>query len=512
MPRPIMERPIRRALISVFHKEGLAPIVDRLHAHGVEILSTGGTQRAIEALGAKVTPVESVTQTAEMLGGRVKTLHPMVFGGILARRDFGPDDVDVADHGIGPIDLVIVDLYPFEETLASGAEEGEIIEKIDIGGIALIRAAAKNFRDVVCIPSRGQYGDLVQALGQGMSTDLDFRRNMAGAAFGVSSGYDAAIGRWVREGGNPEVLSVLETASTPLRYGENPHQPGAFYGDLEGLFTQHNGKALSYNNLLDVDAAVQLMDEFKDGAPTVAILKHNNACGLATRASLSEAYSDALAGDPISAFGGVVIANRTLDLETAEALHTLFCEVVIAPDFAPEALALLSKKKNRILLEQRHWPHAQKLVRSALGGYLVQQPDGQVEGSQDFQCVTQMSPTEEQSEDLAFALKLAKHTRSNTIVLSKAGQLLASGTGQTSRVDALNQAIDKAGRMGFSLDGAVMASDAFFPFPDCVEIAHKAGIAAVVQPGGSIKDGESVAYCDANGVVMVTTGVRHFRH
>ena len=507
-----MERPIRRALISVFHKEGLAPIVDRLHAHGVEILSTGGTQRAIEALGAKVTPVESVTQTAEMLGGRVKTLHPMVFGGILARRDFGPDDVDVADHGIGPIDLVIVDLYPFEETLASGAEEGEIIEKIDIGGIALIRAAAKNFRDVVCIPSRDQYGDLVQALGQGMSTDMDFRRNMAGAAFGVSSGYDAAIGRWVREGGNPEVLSVLETASTPLRYGENPHQPGAFYGDLEGLFTQHNGKALSYNNLLNVDAAVQLMEEFKDGAPTVAILKHNNACGLATRTSLSEAYTDALAGDPISAFGGVVISNRTLDLETAEALHTLFCEVVIAPDFAPEALALLSKKKNRILLEQKYWPQAKKLVRSALGGYLVQQPDGQIEGANDFECVTKVAPTAEQTEDLAFALKLAKHTRSNTIVLSKAGQLLASGTGQTSRVDALNQAIDKAGRMGFSLEGAVMASDAFFPFPDCVEIAHKAGIAAVVQPGGSIKDGESVAYCDAHGVVMVTTGVRHFRH
>ncbi len=507
-----MERPIRRALISVFHKEGLAPIVERLHAHGVEILSTGGTQRAIEALGAAVTPVESVTQTAEMLGGRVKTLHPMVFGGILARRDFEPDDVDVADHGIGPIDLVIVDLYPFEETLASGAAEGEIIEKIDIGGIALIRAAAKNFRDVVCIPSRGQYGDLVAALGDGMSTDLDFRRNMAGAAFGVSSGYDAAIGRWVREGGNPEVLSVLESTSTPLRYGENPHQPGAFYGDLEGLFTQHNGKALSYNNLLDVDAAVQLMGEYKEGKPTVAILKHNNACGLATRRTLSEAYTDALAGDPISAFGGVVISNRTMDLDTAEALHTLFCEVVIAPDFAPEALALLSKKKNRILLEQRHWPHSAKLVRSALGGYLVQQPDDQMEDASDFTCVTKVAPTAEQSEDLAFALKLAKHTRSNTIVLSKSGQLLASGTGQTSRVDALNQAIDKAGRMGFSLEGAVMASDAFFPFPDCVEIAHKAGITAVVQPGGSIKDGESVAYCDAHGVVMVTTGVRHFRH
>ena len=507
-----MERPIHRALISVFHKEGLAPIVDRLHAHGVEILSTGGTQRAIEALGAKVTPVESVTHTAEMLGGRVKTLHPMVFGGILARRDFEPDDVDVADHGIGPIDLVIVDLYPFEETLASGASEEDIIEKIDIGGIALIRAAAKNFTDVVCIPSRGQYADLVEALGDGMSTDIDFRRRMAGAAFGVSSGYDAAIGRWVREGGHPEVLSVLETSSTALRYGENPHQQGAFHGDLGGLFTQHNGKALSYNNLLDVDAAVQLMAEFKEAHPTVAILKHNNACGLATRAELASAYCDALAGDPISAFGGVVIANRPMDLETAEALHTLFCEVVIAPSYAPEALALLSGKKNRILLEQRRWPAPDRIVRSALGGYLVQQPDDRVEDAAQFECVTDTTPTGQQVEDLAFALKLAKHTRSNTIVLARNGQLLASGTGQTSRVDALNQAIDKAGRMGFDLNGAVMASDAFFPFPDCVEIADKAGISAVVQPGGSIKDSESVAYCNAHGMAMVMTGVRHFRH
>ncbi len=507
-----MQRTIQRALISVFHKEGLAPIVEKLHAHGVEILSTGGTQKAIEALGAKVTPVESVTQTAEMLGGRVKTLHPMVFGGILSRRGFGPDDADVAQHGIGPIDLVIVDLYPFEETLASGAAAGEIIEKIDIGGIALIRAAAKNFTDVVCIPSRGQYADLVDALGDGMSTDLDFRRRMAGAAFGVSSGYDAAIGAWVREGGQPEVLSLLETACTHLRYGENPHQPGAYYGDLEGLFTQHNGKALSYNNLLDVDAAVQLMAEFKDDAPSIAILKHNNACGLATRDALAQAYADALAGDPVSAFGGVVIANRTLDLTTAEALHALFCEVVIAPNYEPAALELLSGKKNRILLTQHHWPKAPKLVRSALGGYLVQQPDDQIEGPAEFNCVTQTAVTETQATDLAFAIKLVKHTRSNTIVLARNGQLLASGTGQTSRVDALNQAIDKAGRMGFSLDGAVMASDAFFPFPDCVEIAHKAGITAVVQPGGSIKDNLSVAYCDEHGVAMAMTGIRHFRH
>jgi len=507
-----MKSPIRRALISVFHKEGLAPIVERLQAHGVEILSTGGTQRAIEALGAEVTPVESVTQTAEMLGGRVKTLHPMVFGGILARRNFEADDVDVAQHGIGPIDLVIVDLYPFEETLASGAEEAEIVEKIDIGGIALIRAAAKNFKDVVCIPSRDQYADLVEALSDEMGTDLDFRRRMAGAAFAVSSGYDAAIGTWIREGGQPEVLSVLETACNPLRYGENPHQEGAFCGDLDGLFTQHNGKALSYNNLLDVDAAVQLMKEFKGGEPTIAILKHNNACGMATRPSLSEAYQDALAGDPVSAFGGVVIANRTLDVATAEALHTLFCEVVIAPEYEPAALALLSGKKNRIILTQRRWPNAAKLVRSALGGYLVQQTDDSVEGPAEFNCVTKTPISAEQGGDLAFALKLVKHTRSNTIVLARGGQLLASGTGQTSRVDALNQAIDKAQRMGFSLEGAAMASDAFFPFPDCVEIAHKAGITSVVQPGGSIKDDLSIAYCDENGLAMAMTGVRHFRH
>ena len=507
-----MKSPIRRALISVFHKEGLAPIIERLQAHGVEILSTGGTQKAIEALGAEVTPVESVTQTAEMLGGRVKTLHPMVFGGILARRNFEADDVDVAEHGIGPIDLVIVDLYPFEETLASGAEEAEIVEKIDIGGIALIRAAAKNFKDVVCIPSRDQYADLVEALSDGIGTDLDFRRRMAGAAFAVSSGDDAAIGKWIREGGQPEVLSVLESACNPLRYGENPHQKGAFYGDLDGLFTQHNGKALSYNNLLDVDAAVQLMNEFKGGEPTIAILKHNNACGMATRPSLSKAYQDALAGDPVSAFGGVVIANRTLDVATAEALHTLFCEVVIAPDYDPAALALLCGKKNRILLTQRRWPNADKLVRSALGGYLVQQADDCVEGPVDFKCVTKIPVNEEQGRDLAFALKLVKHTRSNTIVLARGGQLLASGTGQTSRVDALNQAIDKAQRMGFSLQGAAMASDAFFPFPDCVEIAHKAGVTSIVQPGGSIKDELSIAYCDENGLAMAMTGVRHFRH
>ena len=352
----------------------------------------------------------------------------------------------------------------------------------------------------------------MEALSDGMSTDLDFRRRMAGAAFGVSSGYDAAIGKWVRQGGQPEVLSLLETACNPLRYGENPHQEGAYFGDLDGLFTQHNGKALSYNNLLDVDAAVQLMAEFKNDAPTIAILKHNNACGLATRSTLADAYTDALAGDPVSAFGGVVIANRTLDVATAEALHTLFCEVVIAPDYEPAALALLSGKKNRILLTQHHWPTAPKMVRSALGGYLVQQPDDRVEGAADFDCVTKTAITDEQAADLAFALKLVKHTRSNTIVLARGGQLLASGTGQTSRVDALNQAIDKAGRMGFSLEGAAMASDAFFPFPDCVEIAHKAGITSVVQPGGSIKDNLSVAYCDENGLAMAMTGVRHFRH
>lgn len=504
-----MERKIQRALISVFHKEGLQPIVNQLHALGVEILSTGGTQRAIEAMGVSVTSVESVTGAAEMLGGRVKTLHPVVFGGILSRRGHAGDDLDLMEHGIGPVDLVIVDLYPFEETLASGADEAEVIEKIDIGGIALIRAAAKNFTDVVVVSSQAQYGELVDQLRSGPTTDLAFRRRMAGEAFGVSSHYDSAIGTWMR-GGDELHIDVRDSRS--LRYGENPHQPGQFFGDLDALFEQRAGKALSYNNLLDVEAAVSLMVEFKEAEPTFAVLKHNNACGLATRDSISQAFNDALAGDPVSAFGGVLIANRPIDLDTAEAIHKLFYEVLIAPAYTPEAESLLMQKNKRVLLVQKTWPQSDRIVRTALGGFLVQAPDDTMEQPAEFELRTDAAATNAQLTDLGFALKLVKHTRSNTVVLAKGGQLLASGTGQTSRVDALNQAIDKATRMGFDLSGAVMASDAFFPFPDCVEIAHNAGITSVVQPGGSVKDQLSIDYCNAHAVSMYFTGFRHFKH
>jgi phosphoribosylaminoimidazolecarboxamide formyltransferase/IMP cyclohydrolase len=505
-----MERKIQRALISVFHKDGIQPIVHHLHEHGVEILSTGGTQKAIEAMGIPVTSVESITGAAEMLGGRVKTLHPVVFGGILSRRGHDGDDVDLKEHGIGPLDLVIVDLYPFEETLADpGASTAAIIEKIDIGGIALIRAAAKNHADVVVIPSRDQYADLLDQLCTGTTTDLDFRRRMAGEAFGISSHYDSAIGAWMRDG---DELHIDVRQSRSLRYGENPHQAGQFFGDLDGIFEQRAGKSLSYNNLLDVEAAVALMAEYREAEPTFAVLKHNNACGLATRDSISEAFTDALAGDPVSAFGGVLIANRPVDLLTAQAVHKLFYEVLIAPAFTPEAESLLMQKTKRVLLVQKAWPKSDRIVRTALGGFLVQAPDHKMEQPAEFELHTDEAATPAQLTDLGFALKLVKHTRSNTIVLAKGGQLLASGTGQTSRVDALNQAIDKAGRMGFDLRGAVMASDAFFPFPDCVEIAHKAGIASVVQPGGSVKDQLSIDYCNTHAVSMYFTGFRHFKH
>ena len=508
-----MDRKISRALISVFHKDGLEPLVQQLFNLGVEILSTGGTQRAIEAMGLPVTSVESVTGAAEMLGGRVKTLHPLVFGGILSRRGHASDDVDVLEHGIGPLDLVVVDLYPFEETLAGGGSHEEIVEKIDIGGIALIRAAAKNFNDVVVIPSQGLYGDLLEQIQDNATTDLAFRKRMAGEAFGVSSHYDAAIGTWMRSSGDSE-LHVKHCMGRELRYGENPHQSGQFFGDLDAIFEQRAGKALSYNNLLDVDSAVSLMAEFRNEEPTFAVLKHNNACGIATRSNIAQAFDDALAGDPVSAFGGVLIANRPIDLKTAEAIHKLFYEVLIAPDFDADAQALLTQKSKRVLLVQKSWPtpEGDRIVRSALGGYLVQAPDHKTEQTSEFELRTEQQASAEQLVDLGFALKLVKHTRSNTVVLAKGGQLLASGTGQTSRVDALNQAIDKAGRMGFDLRGAVMASDAFFPFPDCVEIAHTAGIDAVVQPGGSVKDGLSIDFCNAHGVSMYFTGIRHFKH
>lgn len=501
---------IKNALISVYYKDGLAPVINELKALGVKIYSTGGTQEFIEQLGATVTPVESLTSYPSILGGRVKTLHPKIFGGILSRRELASDLSQLEEYEIPEIDLVIVDLYPFEETVKSGAEEQAIIEKIDIGGISLIRAAAKNFKDVIIISSKKEYASLLNILttGKGAST-LEQRRALAATAFNVSSHYDSAIFNYFN-GGHTGTFKQSIQSSKVLRYGENPHQQGIFYGNLDEIFTQLNGKELSYNNLLDVDAAVSLIAEFTD--TTFAILKHNNACGLASRDKLVDAYKDALAGDPTSAFGGVLITNKPIDLATAEEVHKLFFEVIIAPSYDAKALELFKSKPNRIILEQKQTQVSSKSFRTLLNGVIEQDKDLKTETTNDLQTVTKVAPTEAEKRDLIFANKLVKHTKSNTIVLAKNNQLLASGVGQTSRVDALKQAIVKADTFGLSLKGAVMASDAFFPFPDCVEIAHKAGISAVIQPGGSIKDKDSVAYCDANGLSMVMTGTRHFKH
>ena len=508
-------RQIKSALISVFHKEGLEPIVAELKRLGVTIYSTGGTQEAIEDMGVKVVPVEDVTAYPSILGGRVKTLHPKVFGGILNRRDHEGDQAQMAEYDLPNIDLVVVDLYPFEATVASGASEADIIEKIDIGGIALIRGAAKNFNDVVIVPSMEDYGNLVEVLKRDGVTTLDERKAFASRGFRVSSHYDTMIHAHLAgsslEGGAVDTLNVSVPKTRALRYGENPHQAGQYFGDLDGLLKPLHGKALSYNNLLDVDAAVQLMEEFQQDGPTFAILKHNNACGCATRETLAQAYTDALAGDPTSAFGGVLIANRPIDLETANLIHTLFCEVVIAPGFDPEAFAVLAQKKNRILLEKQPGTLPKSTVRSALNGYLVQERDNAMETAGQWTCTTNVQRPESEA-DLLFALKLVKHTKSNTVVFAKNSQLLASGTGQTSRVDALKQAVEKARGFGFDLNGSSMASDAFFPFPDCVELAAQAGVTAVIQPGGSINDQKSIDACNASGLAMYTTGVRHFRH
>jgi len=505
-------RQIRTALISVFDKGGLEPIIDQLNQLGIEIFSTGGTQKFIEDLGIEVTPVEELTSYPSILGGRVKTLHPKVFGGILGRRQLDDDVAQLAEYEIPGIDLVIVDLYPFEDTVASGADHQSIIEKIDIGGISLIRAAAKNFTDVVIVPSKNDYTYLLNLLiDQKGTTTVEQRKTLATSAFNISSHYDSHIYNWFA-GEDKQALKISQTKANGLRYGENPHQKGTFFGDLDAIFTKLHGKDLSYNNLLDVDAAVNLMAEFKADAPTFAILKHNNACGMASRSTLVEAYTDALAGDPVSAFGGILICNKPMDAITAEKINTLFCEVVIAPSFEAEALTILKSKKNRILLEQKSWPNETKTYRSILNGILEQDQDDITDLAENFEVKTLQSPSAKEEESLVFANKLVKHTKSNTIVLAKDGQLLASGTGQTSRVDALRQAIHKAQSFNFDLTGAVMASDAFFPFPDCVEIAHKAGITAVVQPGGSIKDELSINYCNEHQISMVFTGHRHFKH
>lgn len=507
-----MKKKIASALLSVFDKEGLEPIVRDMHAQGIALYSTGGTQQFIESLGVPVTPVEDITGYPSIFGGRVKTLHPSVLGGILYRRDDAGDQQQAAQYNIPAIDCVVVDLYPFEETVARGASDDEIIEKIDIGGIALIRSAAKNHNDVVIVPSKDHYKRLLDILqNQNGETELQERRTLARYAFDVSSHYDAQIHNYFL-GEEVGTLKISEQKYETLRYGENPHQRGVFYGAMNELFDKYNGKELSYNNLLDVDAAVQLIEEFAHQAPTFAILKHNNACGIATRPSVTEAYLAALACDPVSAFGGVLITNTRLTFEAAQKIHDLFCEVVIAPEYDTEAIQLLSQKPNRIVLRQKPTVMPHTSVRSILNGVLYQDRDQRTESKADLRLVTETAAAEGQINDLLFANKVVKHTKSNTIVLVKNGQLCASGTGQTSRVDALRQAIEKAQSFHFDLNGAVMASDAFFPFPDCVEIAHKAGINAVIQPGGSIKDQLSIDYCNHHGMAMYMTGVRHFKH
>lgn len=502
---------IKGALISVFYKDGLEQVIDALKKHNITIYSTGGTQKFVEEHGGQVVAVEDVTGYPSILGGRVKTLHPKVFGGILARRSNNDDVATLEEYEIPSIDLVIVDLYPFEETVAKGGTEQEIIEKIDIGGVSLIRAAAKNFNDTLIVCDKADYAQLAKLIDeQNASTTLEQRKHHAAKAFHVTSHYDGLIFKYFDKENTALKLSVAD--KYPLRYGENPHQPAAFFGKLGDMFDQLHGKELSYNNLLDVDAAVNLAADYHTSETLFAILKHNNACGVAIRKNSLDAWKDALAGDPVSAFGGIIITNQKIDETTAQEIDKLFCEVLIAPAYSEKALEILKSKKNRIILVQKPVALPQTNVRSALNGILWQTRDNVIDTKANFTNVTTKTPTEAEISDLEFANVLVKHTKSNTIVLAKNKTLLASGTGQTSRVDALKQAIEKARSFNFDLKGAVMASDAFFPFPDCVEIAHKAGIAAVVQPGGSIKDKDSIEYCNSSGMAMVFTGNRHFKH
>jgi phosphoribosylaminoimidazolecarboxamide formyltransferase/IMP cyclohydrolase len=504
---------IKSALVSVYYKDGLEDIVRALDAQGVTIYSTGGTYKFIHDLGIEPIAVETLTGYPSILGGRVKTLHPKVFGGILSRRDMYSDGEQLAEYEIPEIDLVIVDLYPFEQTVASGAPEQDIIEKIDIGGISLIRAAAKNFNDVVIVPAVDYYREFLDIYtSQQGCTTLEQRHRFAAYAFNVSSHYDTAIFNHFNENEQLPVFKQSVTKGEVLRYGENPHQKGTFFGDLSSCFDKLNGKELSYNNLGDIDAACALIDDF-NGRTAFAILKHNNACGTAVRPTLLEAWKDALAGDPVSAFGGVLITNQKITKDVADEMHKIFFEVCIAPDYDEDALEVLRGKKNRIILRRKAFRMASPMFRSVLNGVLSQDRDTVVPTAADMaKSVTSTPITPEQAEDLAFATIMVKHTKSNAIVLAKGSQLYASGTGQTSRVDALRQAIAKAKSFGFDLHGAVMASDAFFPFPDCVEIAHEAGIVAVAHPGGSIHDQDSIDYCEQHKMGMVITGKRHFKH
>jgi phosphoribosylaminoimidazolecarboxamide formyltransferase/IMP cyclohydrolase len=502
---------IKNALISVYYKDNLEPIIHELNRLGVNIYSTGGTETFIRSLGVDVIAVEDLTSYPSILGGRVKTLHPKVFGGILARRNFEGDQQQLTQYEIPEIDLVIVDLYPFEETVASGAGHDDVIEKIDIGGISLIRAAAKNFKDVVIIASKDDYTELDEILkAQNGTTTIDQRKKFAHKAFNITSNYDTAIFQYFnQEEALPVFKHSIQTSQT-LRYGENPHQKGVFYGNLDAMFTKLHGKELSYNNLVDVDAAVALIDEFTE--PTVAILKHTNACGIASRSFIKEAWIDALACDPVSAFGGVIIANDEINAETATEISKIFYEVLIAPAYTDEAVQILQEKKNRIILIRQPVELPSKQFKTLLNGVIEQDKDAVIEGPDQMTAVTNRKPTAQELKDLHFANKVVKHTKSNTIVFAKNSQLMASGVGQTSRVESLKQAVIKAESFGFDLKGAVMASDAFFPFPDCVELAAEAGISAVLQPGGSINDKLSIAMCDEKNISMVTTGVRHFKH
>lgn len=505
-----LEKKIRTALVSVYHKDGLDEILRKLDNLGVRFVSTGGTRNFIESLGFACDAVEDVTGYPSILGGRVKTLHPKIFGGILCRRELSEDMKQIKAYDIQEIDLVIVDLYPFEETVASGAGEQDIVEKVDIGGISLIRAAAKNFKDVVIVASKNQYAPLMSLLEEKEGkSDLTDRKFFAKEAFSVSSSYDTAIFNYM-DNYEGSAFRHAEDDAMHLRYGENPHQKGTFYGDFSAMFDQLHGREISYNNLLDIEAAISLISEFDE--TTVAILKHNNACGIASRETVVEAWKDALAGDPVSAFGGIIISNRKIDKVAAEEINTIFFEIVIAPEYDKDALEILEQKKNRIILVQKQPLEGTKQFRSLLNGVLVQDKDLSIQAAEDLKLVTNRPLQGTEAEDLLFANKLVKHTKSNAIILVKNKQLCAGGTGQTSRVDALKQAIEKADAFGFKLDGAVMASDAFFPFPDCVEIAGNAGITAVVQPGGSIKDNLSVEYCNEHNISMVMTGVRHFKH
>lgn len=503
---------IKTALISVFHKDGLEEILKTLNDLNIKLISTGGTQEFIQSLGYECDAVEEVTGYPSILGGRVKTLHPKVFGGILFRRDHEVDKKQVKAYDIPSIDLVIVDLYPFEETVAAGGSEEDIIEKIDIGGISLIRAAAKNYKDVIIVASKHQYKPLLELLNEknGFS-DIDNRKWFAKEAFAVSSGYDSAIYNYFSKEENNS-LRIAKDESKVLRYGENPHQRGIYYGDIDSMFQQLHGREISYNNLLDIDAAISLIADFDD--TSVAILKHNNACGMASRSTVKESWLAALEADPVSAFGGIVITNRNIDAEAAEAINEIFFEVIIAPSYDKDALEILEQKKNRIILVQKTSVKSTKTIqyRSVLNGILAQDPDLSTQTDDDLKVVTESTPDAREIEDLIFANKLVKHTKSNAIVLAKNKQLISSGTGQTSRVDALKQAIEKAKTFNLELNGAVMASDAFFPFPDCVEIADAEGMKAVIQPGGSIRDDQTIDYCNKHGVSMVVTGVRHFKH